>query len=251
MTSKYKSARQFLKADLWEAWDSLSLDQEKGLPHPPVQKPYPPDAQRIGLVPPAEITLATASVFEAIHKRESHRNYTSDPISMETLSYLLWATQGVHRVIRGGETTIRTVPSAGARHPFETYLFVNYVSGLPAGLYRYLAIEHQLLVLQLDESLVYDVNAATHEQYVMDSAVVFIWTALPYRAEWRYGPLAHKMIAQDSGHICQNLYLACASVGLGTCAIGAYHQEKMDRVLGADGLDEFTIYVATVGCINP
>jgi SagB-type dehydrogenase family enzyme len=251
MNSNYQSGRQFLKADLWENWDSLPLDQQKGLPHPPVQKPYPLDAQRVDLIPPAGITLGTLSVFEAIQKRESHRTYTGDPISLETLSYLLWATQGVHRVIPGGETTIRTVPSAGARHPFETYLFANYVTGLQTGLYRYLALEHQLLPLQIDEGLVYDVHAATHEQYVMKSAVVFMWTAIPYRAEWRYGPLAHKMIAQDSGHVCQNLYLACASVGLGTCAIGAYHQEKMDRLLDLDGQDEFTIYVATVGCITP
>lgn len=250
MPSDHQSGRQFLKANLWEDWDSLSLDQGKGLPPPPVQKPYPPEARRIDLVPPAEITLGTLSVFEVIQKRESHRTYTGDPISLETLSYLLWATQGVHRVIRGGDTTIRTVPSAGARHPFETYLFINYVTDLPTGLYRYLALEHQLLPLQIDEGLVYDVHEATHGQYVMESAVVFIWTTIPYRAEWRYGPLAHKMIAQDSGHLCQNLYLACESVGLGTCAIGAYHQEKMDRLLHIDGQEEFTLYVATVGSID-
>jgi SagB-type dehydrogenase family enzyme len=95
--------------------------------------------------------------------------------------------------------------------------------------------------------LVDDVHTGTNEQYVHDSAVVFIWTAIPYRSEWRYGLLAHKMIAQDSGHLCQNLYLACESIGIGTCAIGAYNQDAMDQILGVDGHDEFTIYVATVG----
>jgi SagB-type dehydrogenase family enzyme len=94
------------------------------------------------------------------------------------------------------------------------------------------------------------VHQGTYEQYVFESAVVFIWSAIPYRAEWRYGPLAHKMIAQDSGHLCQNLYLACGSIGLGTCAIGAYNQQIMDDVLGLDGTDEFTIYAATVGKIK-
>lgn len=246
-----QEGRQFLKAHLWEEWDSLPLDQPKGLPHPPIQKPYPPDAQLIDLVSPDDFSLGDMPLIQAIRSRESHRSYTGDPISLETLSFLLWATQGVHRVIRGGDTTIRTVPSAGARHPFETYIFCNYVESIETGLYRYLPLEHKLLPLELDEGLVYDVHESTHEQYVHDSAVVFIWTAIPYRAEWRYGPLAHKMIAQDSGHMCQNLYLACASIAIGTCAIGAYHQEKMDRVLGLDGEDEFTIYVATVGQIAP
>jgi SagB-type dehydrogenase family enzyme len=79
------------------------------------------------------------------------------------------------------------------------------------------------------------------------SAVVFLWTAIPYRTEWRYTIVAPKLIAQESGHICQNLYLACEAIGAGTCAVGAYDQKKMDELLGVDGEDEFTIYVAPVG----
>ena len=240
-------SREFLKADLWEQWDALKLDQRDGVPHPPIQKPYPEDAKLVDLIPPDQITIGNVSLIEAIRRRSSERNYTGDPISVEELSFLLWATQGVHRVIRDGQTSLRTVPSAGARHPFETYLFVNYVDEIEAGLYRYLAVEHKLLPLKIDYELVDDVHEGTYGQYVQDSSVVFIWTAIPYRAEWRYGLLAHKMIAQDSGHLCQNLYLACEAIGAGTCAIGAYDQKKMDTVLGVDEEDEFTVYVATVG----
>ena len=83
-----------------------------------------------------------------------------------------------------------------------------------------------------------------------NSAVVFVWTALPYRTEWRYTFLAPKIIAQDSGHVCQNLYLACEAIEAGTCAIGAYDQVAMDAALGVDGDEEFTVYVATVGKIE-
>jgi len=76
---------------------------------------------------------------------------------------------------------------------------------------------------------------------------VFIWTTIPYRMEWRYSVVSHKIIALDAGHVCQNLYLACESIGCGTCAIGAYDQEKMDRFLGVDGEEEFAIYAAPVG----
>ena len=62
--------------------------------------------------------------------------------------------------------------------------------------------------------------------------------------------LSAKVIAQDSGHLCQNLYLACEAIGAGTCAIGAYDQDKIDPVLGVDGEDEFTIYVAPVGKVR-
>jgi SagB-type dehydrogenase family enzyme len=65
--------------------------------------------------------------------------------------------------------------------------------------------------------------------------------------EWRYDLAAHKVIAIDAGHVCQNLYLACEAIHAGTCAIAAYDQEAMDQFLRIDGKDEFTLYLASVG----
>lgn len=242
--------RKVIKADLWEQWDTLERDQEKNIPRPPAQKPYPAEAIMIDLVPPEDLTVGQMPLIEAIQRRRSRRQYTPDPLTLEELSFLLWATQGVSRYIRDGQTILRTVPSAGARHPFETYLLINRVDGLTPGLYRYLSVEHQLCCMSTDDTLTKRVHEASNEQYVLDSAVVFIWTAIPYRTEWRYSLLAHKMIAQDSGHVCQNLYLACESIGAGTCALGAYNQDKMDAVLGVDGDEEFTFYMAPVGRVE-
>lgn len=248
--TNYKKNRDFLKANLWDEWENLTLDQRNGVPQPPTQKPIPDGSFLINLVPSSSFDLGKISVIDAIRNRQSRRSYTAESITMDELSYLLWATQGVNRVMGKDQTLIKTVPSAGARHPIETYVFVNYVEGLEVGLYRYLGIEHKLLPLKIEEGLVYDIHKGTYEQYVLESAVVFIWTSIPYRAEWRYGPLAHKMIAQDSGHICQNLYIACESIGIGMCAIGAYNQKILDQTLGIDGETEFSIYVATVGKIS-
>jgi len=71
--------------------------------------------------------------------------------------------------------------------------------------------------------------------------------APPHRMEWRYGLAAHKVIAIDAGHVCQNLYLACEAIGAATCAIAAYDQGEIDKLLRIDGQDEFTIYLASVG----
>lgn len=50
------------------------------------------------------------------------------------------------------------------------------------------------------------VRAILGQPYPREAAVTFIWTAIPYRMEWRYGIAAHKVIAPDAGHVCQNLY---------------------------------------------
>lgn len=256
--------RRFLKSDRWEEWRKLETDQKKGVPPPQPQKPFPEDAKLISLISPEKLTVGRMPLIEAIRSRRSRRAYTEQPFTLEELSFLLWATQGISKItphdvsedlykaLSRSRAVLRTVPSGGARHPFETYLLVNRVTGVEPGLYRYLPLENKLCLLSADPELTRKAHEANYEQYVENSAVTFIWTAVPYRTEWRYGILSPKLIAQDSGHMCQNLYLACEAIGAGTCAVGAYDQEKMDKVLGVDGKEEFTVYVAPAGKVrNP
>jgi len=241
-----EEGRGWLRAEEWDR--EIETDQRKGLPHPPLQKPPPAGAVLVDLVPPEEISLGEIPLREAIARRRSRRKFSQGPLTLEELSFLLWAIQGVQRVIGDGVATLRTVPSAGARHPFETYLSVHRVEGLAPGLYRYLPLDHKLVLLREDASLSGKITeAALGQKFVGEAAAVFIWVAVPYRTEWRYSIRSHKVIAVDAGHICQNLYLACEAIGAGTCAVGAYSHAAMDGLLGVDGEDEFTVYLAPVG----
>lgn len=143
----------------------------------------------------------------------------------------------------------RTVPSAGARHSFETYLFIHRVEKVVPGLYRYLPLSNELvLVYAADDQCKNKLSQATLGQgFIANGAVVFVWTTVPYRMEWRYLQAAHRVILLDAGHVCQNLYLACEVINAGTCAIAAYDQEAMDELIQVDGKDQFTIYLAPVG----
>src|SRR4030042_792250 len=92
------------------------------------------------------------SVHKAIENRESRRSYSRQPLSIEELSLLLWATQGIRQKLDSGHA-LRTVPSAGCRHAFETYLCILNVQDLGQGIYRYLPLEHQLLFEFAEENL--------------------------------------------------------------------------------------------------
>lgn len=245
--SEIEKYRRFLKSDLWSRWDGIETDQRKGIAPPPVQKACEEGSAFVDLVARSEMTSGRMPLVEAIEKRRSRRKFTGGELSLEELSFLCWATQGLRGVLRDGAVTLRTVPSAGARHPFETYLLVNNVAGVAPGLYRYLPVDHRLVLESDDGSLVGDIDEACFGQFITTSSVVFIWTVVPYRTEWRYDILSHKVIALDAGHVCQNLYLAAEAIGAGTCAIGAYDQEKLDAALPVDGTEEFAIYVAPVG----
>jgi len=246
--ARYPSGREFLKDTVRLRTDFSRTDQNRGFPPPPVEKPSSEQAVRIALTDPHLLQQAfQVDLTRAIAQRASRRGYRDAPLRLEELSYLLWATQGV-RDRRTSGSVLRTVPSAGCRHALETYLCVFRVEGVRTGLYRYLPLEHQLVLEFEDPELARRTAvAALGQGFAGRSAVTFIWTAIPYRMEWRYGEASHKVIALDAGHVCQNLYLACEAIGAGTCAIAAYHQELMDDLLGVDGRDEFVIYLAPVG----
>jgi SagB-type dehydrogenase family enzyme len=242
--------RYFLKDSIRLSIDFSRTGQNSGIAPPPLEKPFAADSRRIDLVPHHDWRgISPIDIVSAMENRRSHRQFTREPLTMDELSFLLWATQGI-RSKASESTAFRTVPSAGCRHALETYLCILNVSGLEPGIYRYLPVEHQLLLVSHEKDLSQRISTATLQQsFIGKAATVFVWTTIPYRMEWRYDLAAHKVIALDAGHVCQNLYLACEAVKAGTCAIAAYHQDQMDRLLGVDGESEFTLYLAPVGKI--
>jgi SagB-type dehydrogenase family enzyme len=243
-----KNGRSFLYSGRGTEWDDLVRDQYQGVPMPPFQKPTPESALLVDLVAPDELgsdalCAGQTTLIAAINARKSHRKFTAEPLNLPELSWLLWATQGIKGYRKDGTATFRTVPSAGGRQPFELYLLVHNVEGLKPGLYRYLALDHKLCQVRAP------VEDVPDRWFMKNCALTFIWSALPYRTEWRHSRFAHKMIAMDAGHSCENLYLAVEAIGAGTCAVAVYWQNEMDVLLGVDGVDEFTVYVAPVGKI--
>jgi SagB-type dehydrogenase family enzyme len=180
-------------------------------------------------------------------ERKTVRKYDQKALNLEELAYLLWYTQGVKRVTPR-PVTLRTVPSAGARHSFETYLLINNVTGLTPGLYKYVALEHKLMVVSLEIGLSEKVSRiAANQVFINDSAVTFIWTTALYRMKWRYGERSYRYIHLDAGHVCQNLYLAAQTIESGVCAIAAFDDDELNTLLGLDGDEHFAVYLATVG----
>ena len=240
---RIKHGRRLLRAG-WDDLQGIQSDQQRGVPAPEPQKPCSPEARRVELAPFSDARGSAVTVTQALTRRRSRRRYTDAPLSLDELSYLLYAVGGVRKA--GGMSTLRTAPSAGARHSLETYVAAFRVSGLEAGLWRYLPLDHAVCLASAPSDLGERVTEALHGQG-WGCAAAFVWTALPYRMEWRYSVVSHKLILLDAGHACQNLYLACEGLGCGTCAIGAYDQLKLDALLGVDGSDELAVYAATVG----
>lgn len=243
--------RDFLKDELRQQINFYLTDQNGGVAPPPLQRPPRPEQAVIELPAAASRSaFAGTDLLDAIAQRQSERHFTAEPLTLAEVGLLLWATQGVRQLINDG-CALRTVPSAGCRHAFESYLFVSNVAGLQPGLYRYLPVQHALVCEQLGGEFQPQLSTATlNQHFVSHAPLTIVWSVIPYRMEWRYAQAAHRVIAMDVGHVCQNLYLACQAIGAGTCAIAAYDQTKMDALLGVDGEEEFTLYLAPVGKVE-
>ncbi len=221
------------------------------MPIPSAELGIPAGAQIIPLPEPDLLPDTEVNFLEVIELRSSIRSYSNKPIALKELSYLLWCTQGVKAV--QGNTTLRNVPSACCRHELETWLYIQKVEGLQEGLYRFLPMEHALLPIMLvsQDSVLAEKIASCFEKKGMfqEAAVSFIWSAEMNRITRLCGDRSYRYIFIDSGHICENLYLAAYTQKIGVCAIGAYDDEKLNSLLGLDGVERFVAYAANAGKI--
>lgn len=232
--------------------DEFESDQDLKLPEPPLVKgPMATDGNRIPLPKDFSALAMVHNLPQLLDRRHSARIYTQENMTIAQLSFLLWACQGVKSIRGKSYATLRTVPSGGARHPFETYLMERSVEGLKPGAYHYLPMEHALEFLYEVEDMDGKINDSLCQQsWAAKANVIFYWSMVPYRAEWRYGIYAHRIALMDAGHMAENLYLACTGIGLGCCAIGAFSDELCNQLFSLDGENEFMLYVVPVGTVR-
>jgi len=209
---------------------------------PSVYKEYP-ESRKVEL--PSFEPSRAISFDGALKQRKSVRDFKDKAISLGQLGYLLWASTGLQRVEDGYE--FRTVPSAGALYPIETYVIGNDVRKLESGVYHYSIKEHKLEEIKQGDFRRQIVAAALGQGMCATASAVLVWSAVFDRCKWKYGQRAYRYIYLDAGHIAENLALAAVSLKLGSCEIGALFDDEVNTILGIDGVEESTILMAAVG----
>jgi SagB-type dehydrogenase family enzyme len=259
--NKYQENRNFMKSQISDTDYKLSSDMSLGVSQPQFQKTIPENSPIINLPEINSETAPKADFFTCTSSRISRRQYSDEPMSLFELSFLLWCTQGVKKVIGGyrkylkdgsGRNYLRPVAVAG--NSYETYLYINNVEGIQNGIWRYLPLSHQIVFLKNVENLqdrISDTftNPSQNQSYTAKAPVIFFWACTPYKGEWACGAASHKNMLLELGYISHQLYLAAEALGCGCCAIGGYYQEKADELIGVDGIDEFTVLCSSVGYV--
>jgi SagB-type dehydrogenase family enzyme len=189
-------------------------------------------------------------VVVAMEVRRSARRYAGSPITAVQLGDLLYRTARVRSLItaapgaqdppdvpaRGTPYSNRPYPSGGACYELELYLTVGSCTGLANGVYHYDPLGHRLEPVSADRAAADELLSAACMTAALDSPaqVLISMTARFRRLSWRYEGLAYRLVLMHVGVMMQNLYIACAAMGLAPCALDAVDIDVAARAFGAD-----------------
>lgn len=177
-----------------------------------------------------------ADLNETLRKRRSIRSFKATELSLNQISNLLWAAQGITASYRG----FRTAPSAGALYPLELYLIKK------DGTWHYLPHQHAIELIS-EKNLYSELSKAAFGQSpVRQAPINIIITAVYKRVTAKYGTRGIRYSHIEAGHAAQNLLLESTALGLGAVPIGAFHDEAVKKILQLHP-DETPIYIIPVG----
>lgn len=165
-------------------------------------------------------------VVEALSRRRSLRDFAEAPLPLRAVSQLLWAAQGITK-----EPGLRTAPSAGALHPLELFLLAGAVSGLESAVYHYEPRRHRLLRIATGDRRQELAAAALHQDWIARAPAVLVVGAVPARTARRYGARAERYVDIEAGAAAQNVALQAVALGLGSCDVGAFRDDRVRRAL--------------------
>lgn len=201
-------------------------------------------------LPTVPENLVGPPLGDVMAARRSARTFASDGISLSEVSTVLQWSYGITGQVgvHGGEIqSFRAAPSAGALYPAEIYLGVRAVEGVDAGIYHYEVQENSLALLNRGDpsGRLYDVCCG--QEFARQASAVVLISAVVERTKRKYGDRGYRLVLLDIGHLGQNLYLACTSLGLAIVTTCGFFDDEAADLLGIDGCDEAIFYLAFIG----
>jgi SagB-type dehydrogenase family enzyme len=186
-----------------------------------------------------------------LNSRRTHRKFSKQKPTLQTVSQLLSLVWGVTRYLHSplfGRLPQKTSPSGGARHPGEVYLLALRIRGLRPGLYHYHPVHHHLEKISSVATPKQAWLYCARQDYTKKSAALFLMTAVFPRTMWKYDRArAYRVVLLDAGHLCQTFCLVATWLGLAPFCTAAFQDTLIEHDLGIDGIRESMLYVGGIG----
>lgn len=198
---------------------------------------------------PSPRTVGSVSLEETLLNRRSRRSYTNEPITSDDLSQILWAAYGISKPMPNPRLSggFKTAPSAGATYPLEIYALVGNVKDIEPGVYKYIPDGHKIIRV-IDRDVKPELcSAALNQEMIKDAPACLLYSAIYSRATRVYGNRGRdRYVCIDLGHSAENVYLQAEALHLGTCAIGAFNDNEVRKVMQIPEEEEL-LYIMPIG----
>jgi SagB-type dehydrogenase family enzyme len=185
------------------------------------------------------VALGNVALRDALVSRRSRTAETASSLSLTAIGSLAGAAYR-----SAGDR--RPVPSGGALYPLELYVVALQVDGLGVGVHHYSPYRHRLESLgPVDRAQV--AQALVEPELVDSAAALIVLTAMFWRSRFKYGLRGYRFALIEAGHVMQNVVLAATALGIAARPLGGYYDRLLDGLVGADSLDEASVYAVLLG----
>ena len=180
------------------------------------------------------------SLEETISKRRSDRGFHTQELTLDQISQLLWAAQGITDKGWG----FRAAPSAGSLYPLTLYVIKS------DGVFKYLPDGHKLIQTSKEDKRPSLVRASLGQSYIGEAPLVIVVAGNFRITEAKYGQRAYRYINMEVGHVAENISLQAVALGLSDVTICAFWDDVVAKVLEfPETQDQF--YIIPLGYYKP
>ncbi|MFE1773792.1 SagB/ThcOx family dehydrogenase [Streptomyces sp. NPDC059008] len=218
---------------------------------PPLFTGYP-DAVRLPLPRrPADLRAPYETVLYA---RRTHRDFSGDPVPVETLAALLSTVFGPVDFIDSGHGPLyrRTSPSGGSRQELDAYVGALDVTGVTPGWYHYNSLQHSLELLGEGFTRDEAVHLCAGQEWAGQAAFLVVLAARLERMSVKYRtPRCYRVCLLNAGHLGQTFALTATALGLGPAQTGAFNDTAVAERCTLDNTGHTPLYVVAAGHPHP
>jgi len=179
------------------------------------------------------------SIEETILWRRSEREFQERELSMEQISQILWAAQGITDTIFG----FRSAPSAGALYPLSIYILKR------DGVFQYIPDGHKLRELSSEDKRPTLVRASLGQSFIREAPLNIIIAANFKITQAKYGARAFRYVCMEIGHVAENIHLQAVALGLSSVAVGAFWDDVVRKNLDLPE-NQDPLYIIPVGYLE-
>lgn len=196
-----------------------------------------------------------APIGMTIKQRRSVRSYSENTMLEPELSSVLYYAQGVSGEehitgIPAGPDNIKlkNAPSGGGLYPIELYVLVNKVKGIEDGIYLYYPYSHSLKPIKIGIEKNEAHNYAEFGGIQANSLnLIFFYVYNMYVNTRKYGDAGMAYGFIEAGETAQNIQLISTALGYGSCDIGGFEKQHIEKILKIDGVTKHVIHTTVIG----